>query len=319
MSPSMWIGNASVALYVIERGRNMQYRIITDSWDQADKDIRIGDGSVPAASAKSWTPDIRDCFGELGKKTGDAEDEPEDSVIVDGRTYEVKRLGDHNIFHKDVAWVQAEDIETGTIGYILVTGFNPVPVLIPLAAAAVIGLAVIIIPHLHLPAKNTEEKPGIEYNEADQEKTNNPNREQHAIIGSYSSYESVADQTWKAGETHQKIQLSLPKTVTIQGKDGENVSYTNPIEAAPHVYIDFNKDGSYTDDECVYNPIERDDEGNITKLGSVVKPGNSITEIELTKPLDAGEYDAEVLWTGITTDTQQLANPMSFLFHITVE
>lgn len=51
----------------------------------------------------------------------------------------------------------------------------------------------------------------------------------------------------------------------------------------------------------------------------MIKPGNEIRSVELTKPLEAGEYDAKVVWTGVTSDTHEMANPMTFMFHIIVE
>lgn len=83
--------------------------------------------------------------------------------------------------------------------------------------------------------------------------------------------------------------------------------------------MDLNADGEFSEDECVFNPMTFDKNGKITDIGALLQAGNQIDSVELTRPIDQGEYDAEVVWTGITSDTHEMANPMTFQFHLTVQ
>lgn len=154
---------------------------------------------------------------------------------------------------------------------------------------------------------------------ADQTGIASANEGARASVVSYSAYASMADQTWVAGQTEQETSIWLPATATHTGEDGEEVVEDNPVYAAPHVYLDLDGDGKFARDECVYNPMEYDDEDNVTNVGDLLRPGHEVTRIELTRPLEAGEYDAELLWTGLTIEDGELANPMTFKFHVSVE
>lgn len=153
---------------------------------------------------------------------------------------------------------------------------------------------------------------------ADQAGITNANAEAQASVISYAAYASMADQTWNAGETSQEVSIWLPATATHTDEDGTDVTEDNPVYAAPHIYVDLNSDGEFSSGECVWNPMEYDEEGRVTNVGQLLMPGHEVTSIELTQPLEAGTYDAELVWTGVTIDTKELANPMSFRFGLTV-
>lgn len=143
------------------------------------------------------------------------------------------------------------------------------------------------------------------------------NADAKAGVTTYAAYASVPDQSWVAGETSQRMTIQLPATATHTNADGEEVTEDNPVYAAPHVYVDLDGDGEFAEDECLWNPMERDADGTVTNVGQLLRPGNEVSEVELARPLDAGEYDAELLWTGVLADTHELANPISFRFRVT--
>lgn len=295
----------------------MEYIINRNEWDNSDHKVRINKRKFPAASSREWLPEKADRIGEAiaqGKKTPQEKSGGVGSLHIYDRYYLITPISRNKVKHfffKERGWVQAANTK-GRLGYVLIRSFRfvliPVAILLVLAAVSLslylnTGIAPIYQPQY------IADQTGITSNR------NDPTVE----IGSYSAYQSVPDYTWKAGETHQEIKLVLPANVTVKDKYGRDQSYKNPIDAAPHIYVDLNKDGEFTEDECLYNPMTLDDEGNITDIGKLLQAGNEITSVDLTSPLDAGEYDAQVLWTGITSDTHEMANPMTFRFHLTVQ
>ena len=215
-------------------------------------------------------------------------------------------------FVRRKGWVQVQMANGTVAGYVLVTGTRKSAVIATICVALAAGIAA-----LSLTTGVAPQNLPVVF--ADQTGITNNNKEAHAEIGSYSAYSSMSDQTWKAGETTQDVSLSLPATVTQTDEEGNEKTYDNPIYAAPHIYVDLNKDGEFTEDECVYNPMQYDSDGNVKNIGALLKPGNEVNSIELTKAIDAGEYDAELLWTGLTIDSHEVANPMTFKFGLTVQ
>lgn len=138
----------------------------------------------------------------------------------------------------------------------------------------------------------------------------------------YSSYGSAPqDVTWKAGRRDQKITLFLPKYTYLKDVNGKGKSYKskNNIDAAAHIYVDLNKDGKFSNKECVYNPVSYDKNGNISGIKHMLKPGYQINAVVINRDIPKGKYNAKVLWTGITEKTHELANPVSFTFKLTVK
>lgn len=295
----------------------MRYRITEEKWENADHTVKLGGVRIPAASSREWLPEKTDRIGETrqkGKKSSGQKD-TKNGFEIGHRFFEVKPLskgGADHIFYKEKGWIQATDTEDSRKGYIQIRGFRMalVPVFVLIAAALVSLL-------LYL---NTGVAPIYQPQYiADQTGITNNRKDPKAEIGSYSAYQSVPDQIWTAGETHQEIRLVLPATVTTKDKYNREVSYSNPVDAAPHIYVDLNADGEFSEDECVFNPMTFDKNGKITDIGALLQAGNQIDSVELTRPIDQGEYDAEVVWTGITSDTHEMANPMTFQFHLTVQ
>lgn len=133
------------------------------------------------------------------------------------------------------------------------------------------------------------------------------NEDTSAQVEQYTTFQSVSksDAHWKAGQTTQQIVLANPEG--------------NPVDMAPHIYVDFDANGDFSDDECVYNPITKNSAGNVESYGLFIRPGQQIDSVELTRDISAGTYAARVTYTAVTTDSHELANPMSFDFTLEVE
>lgn len=134
----------------------------------------------------------------------------------------------------------------------------------------------------------------------------------------YSSY-GAPDETvyWKVNQRVQNIRLSLPKNVYIKEADGSTYQKENNVDAAAHIYVDLNRDGKYSQKECVYNPIKYGKNGQITDLKHFLKPGWQINRVIVNRNIPKGSYKAKVTWTGITKDGE-MANPASFIFNLKV-
>lgn len=210
------------------------------------------------------------------------------------------------LFYKRIGWVKRED--TGRYVAVYRLRVLPIIVIAVLAACAVYGIAGAVTYRAH--SAGTAEAPTYISSE-----TSTPAKtETKGAAVAYAAYESVPDQTWKTGALEQNIRIALPGTVI-----GENgTSEANPVDAAPHIYVDLNGDGVFDRDECVYNAPTYDDDGNVQAYGLFLHAGTEVNEITLTRPLDAGEYDAELVWTGIMQSDHTPANPMTFQFKITV-
>lgn len=210
------------------------------------------------------------------------------------------------LFYKRIGWVKRED--TGRYAAVYRLRILPFLVLGALAVCAVWGLAGKASPRSGSEAQTAT--PSYIAGET----TKPAKTETKGAAVAYAAYESVTDQTWKAGALEQSIRLALPGTVT--GTDGKSTA--NPIDAAPHIYVDLNGDGVFDRDECVYNAPTYDADGNVESYGLFLHAGTEVTKITLTQPLDAGTYDAELVWTGIMQSDHTLANPMTFRLKITV-
>ena len=123
-----------------------------------------------------------------------------------------------------------------------------------------------------------------------------PNKETEAVVDGYTSFESVPETvTWTANTTDEPLTL---KNMT-----------DNTVDLAPKVYVDVNGDGTFTDDECLYN----------ADGAKRIAPGNSIDTITLSKPLAAGNYIAQVSYSAYATGTNSEANGMIFNFNVVVQ
>lgn len=129
----------------------------------------------------------------------------------------------------------------------------------------------------------------------------------------YASYASVADQEWVAGQQHQDMHLELPAHVSVTTPDGTEEAYDNPVIAAPHVYVDLDGDGSFSEEECVFNPITYADDGAVVDWGSFLEPGRAIDGVDLVRDVPAGSYDGQVKWTALDSSGSP-CNPMTFAF-----
>lgn len=122
-----------------------------------------------------------------------------------------------------------------------------------------------------------------------------PNKDVKGVIDEYSSFESVPENiTWTANSAEQNILL--------KNLDG------NTVDLAPQIYVDLNRDGSFADDECVFN----------SDCGKRLQPGKSADSITLEKDVPAGTYKAEVVYRAFDgPDTP--VNGMNFDFTVNVK
>lgn len=117
----------------------------------------------------------------------------------------------------------------------------------------------------------------------------------------YASYQASVDCAI------DQIQLALPATATHEGVTGKN-----PIDSSPSIYVDIDSDGDYEPSECVYNPP--DDSG----YGQLLRAGSQVDNIQLTRPLDSGTYDALTVWRSVLAGTSTSAGQTSFAWTLTV-
>lgn len=125
----------------------------------------------------------------------------------------------------------------------------------------------------------------------------------------YAAYDATVDSVWKADTLTQDFKLSLPATCKYsKGKQGGN-----PIISSPSISVDLNRDGKYSDTECVYNPAGKDG------YGAFLRPGTEVDRITLTQKVPAGTYNARTVWRSVlSSDGKTPAGTTSFDFTLTV-
>lgn len=136
--------------------------------------------------------------------------------------------------------------------------------------------------------------------------TNN-NKDTKANIEGTTSFQSPlsSDTHWKANSTSQHFVMANPTG--------------NTVALAPHIYVDFNTDGNFSEDECVYNAIQYDSAGKSVSYGVFIDVGRQIEDIEITRTIDAGSYRAKVVYTAVDKETRTLCNGNEFVFDLSVE
>lgn len=311
------------------------YRANEDQWSgENGKTVKIAGKKIPGADPAKFIPDSDKRAGEIFTGSGKKSEPDADYVSVNGKFFELKPLvSKGRFFKKKAAWIKVDDYSGGTVHatssddtvteaigsgsesqlekYVQVVKVRGAAVLACIVAVLVVvliafSLATGVAPQ-DAPAYFADAT-GITHNNADA----------HATI-EYATYESTPDQTWKAGETHQDMVLRLPAEATSKDENGNDVTNDNPVIAAPHVYVDINGDGRFSDDELVFNPIDRNQDGTVKSYGEFLEPGQQIDGVDLTQTLQAGTYDAETLWTPLSKGDNSEANPMTFKWRLTVE
>lgn len=127
-----------------------------------------------------------------------------------------------------------------------------------------------------------------------------------AQVDEHTTFQSTPDETWDEAPAGARVPL------LIANPDG------NPVDLAPHVYIDCNDDGEMTADECVWNAPAFDEAGNTTDYGSFLKPGTQIDAIELLRAVPAGTHEGAVQYAAVHAGTKQAANGMTMRFSVQV-
>lgn len=130
------------------------------------------------------------------------------------------------------------------------------------------------------------------------------NAEARATVDEYTTFQSTPDATWEAGARDVPLLIANPTG--------------NPVDMAPHVYLDVNADGAFTEDECLFNPIVYRLDNSVDSYGSFIAPGTQLDSITLTHPIDAGTYEGAVVYTALHVDSHTPANGMTMHFTVTV-
>ena len=133
--------------------------------------------------------------------------------------------------------------------------------------------------------------------------TNN-NAEAHATIEGTTTFQApyASEGTWEAGSATQRFTIANPKG--------------NTVNMAGHIYVDLDGDSTFQEDECVYNPVRYDEEGNVSSYGTFVAPGMQTQVIDLVRGIPAGSYDALLAFTALDVNTDELCTGQAFEFHI---
>ncbi len=121
-----------------------------------------------------------------------------------------------------------------------------------------------------------------------------PNASVRAEIEEHTTFQSVPNVLWKEGERDVGLLIANPEG--------------NPVDMAPHVFIDVNGDGSFTEDECVWNPQDSSGEGDL------LAPGSKVDQIHLDRLLKPGVYDGQVVFTAYHVGSHAPANGMTMAF-----
>lgn len=153
-----------------------------------------------------------------------------------------------------------------------------------LILAVLLLLLLLLIP-LALPHNNTKKH---HYFTPDKPKNYKVEKEVN-----YASYESVPEVVRMKPGRELDITLALPK---YTGR------IPNTVSAAPSIWLKTGK--KY---ECMFN-----------KKGILLKPGEQINKVKLTKALKKGSYYSKVIWTPIINKTGKTGNQMVFKFALKV-
>lgn len=203
--------------------------------------------------------------------------------------------------------------------------------IVPIVACCVVGVAVIVAIAAfawNRGGKNDREPLDSNVNYADnQGDITSVKSEPKIEVSEYTTFSSVSDQQWKSGSREQECVISNPAG--------------NPVNIYPRLYINLDRstqfavDGngkpkvdkegrpqrepSFTDDECVYNPVMKGADGAIEDHGEAIAPGHEIREITLDRDIPKGTYDAQIVYTTTHVKTGEQCSTMTMgPFKVTV-
>lgn len=272
-------------------------------WNEKAKKIKLDKTDIYIVKPDDFVPGDNEKLGfiHFAKKDGDG-------IIVSdksGKCYPVKSLKDKKfIFDYKAGWAKVDG------GYVIVAKTRKWLIVL-LGSLALLSLGLTIWKSTGMTPKDV-----FDYTTNQGQKANEDNKP----TLEYSSYGSVAENVvWKANQRQQKITLFLPKYTYLKNNNGTSYKAENNIDASAHIYVDLNKDGKFSNSECVYNPIKYDKQGNMTSFKHMLRPGYQINGVQIDRDIPKGKYKAQVLWTGVTRKTHELANPARFAFNLQVK
>lgn len=286
----------------------MDRKIDLTGWsDTAKKKIKLLGQELYLAKCDDFVPEDQQKLGWIHFSKSKDEADKEIATIPGNhdKYFLIKPLKDKKfIFTYKAGWAKVDG------GYVVVAKTRKwLIALLALAAGATLGLCL---------QKSTRMNPQdvFDYTTNQGQKKNKDNK---AML-EYSSYGSVTENViWKANQRRQKITLFLPKYTYLKNNNGTSYKAENNIDAAAHIYVDLNKDDKFSNSECVYNPIKYDKQGNMTNFKYMLRPGYQINGVTIDRNIPKGKYKAQVLWTGVTRKTHELANPARFAFTLQVK
>lgn len=270
-------------------------RLARTPFKGADTTVDIRGEEYACASGRYWVPPREERGGRITTRGKELDRAPS------------------RLLYTRIGWVRCED--TGKYAALYKLHVAPIVVLSAVAVCACIGIGAAVMRNSGAgndSAGSTVSASAPSYIESETT-TAHPTEVTGAAV-SYAAYESVPDQQWKANALEQTIRLALPGSVI----EADGSSVDNPVDAAPHIYVDVNGDGTFSEDECVYNAMTYGADGRITDYGKFLRAGTEVNTITLNQALKAGIYNAELVWTGVLASDRTPANPMSFNFVITV-
>lgn len=281
----------------------MERKIDLTEWsDKAKKKIKLLGQELYLAKCDDFVPEDQQKLGwiHFSKSKDEADKEIATIPAKQDKYFLIKPLKDKKfIFAYKAGWAKVDG------GYVIVAKTRKWLI-------ALLGLSAVALLGLYL-QKSTGMKPHdvFDYMTNQGQKKNKDNK---AVL-EYSSYGSVAENVvWKSNQRQQKITLFLPKYTYLKSYKAEN-----NIDASAHIYVDLNKDNKFSNSECVYNPISYDEQGQPTNFKHMLKPGYQINSVTIDRDIPKGNYKAQVLWTGVTRKTHELANPARFAFNLQVK
>lgn len=276
--------------------------------------IKLAGQKVFAYTEKSVNPPKSERLGIVKKSgKGKAHGQQPDYILVgDKEVYLQPYTSKNPIFAKKVGWVHVTSDNEEKSGYVKVNKTSAIPIIILI----LVLLGVLLLVYSALNGVAPKDAPAYFANQTGI--VQQPQSTPETTI-TYATYQSTSDQTWTANSTEQDISLVLPANTTYTDKNGQTKSEKNPIVAAPSIWVDFNGNGKFDNDECVFNPPTYDKNGVVTNPGNLLEAGKELDHVTLTRTIPAGTYKAETVWTPQMAEGGTNANPMAFNWNLTVK
>lgn len=94
------------------------------------------------------------------------------------------------------------------------------------------------------------------------------------------------------------------------------------VDISPRIYLDYDGDAKGLngrelidalqadyETECVFDPVDRDANGNVTSYNFLIQPGHQVTSVRLDRAPRVGSWDLYVYYTALDTVDHHLCSP----------